>query len=116
MAKRAYPALEAGVQGWDALLTGPWRDNLQGYPLPVFEPSAGAFANLPAAAQNDRGLAAVLDGTAGWILVLSNGSTYRKVPVQAAAQADSTATDVAGLKADFNALLAKLRAAGVLAP
>ncbi|MFD1179214.1 head fiber protein [Paenibacillus puldeungensis] len=34
---------------------------------------------------------------------------------QAAAQPDSTATDIAGLKADFNALLAKLRAAGIIA-
>lgn len=34
----------------------------------------------------------------------------------AAAQADSTATDVAGLKADFNALLAKLRTANILTP
>jgi len=35
--------------------------------------------------------------------------------VQAAAQANSTATDVAGIVADFNALLAKLRAAGIIA-
>ncbi|MDL5351211.1 head fiber protein [Microbacterium sp. zg-YB36] len=35
---------------------------------------------------------------------------------RAAAQANSTATDVAGLVADFNALLAKLRTAGVIAP
>lgn len=34
---------------------------------------------------------------------------------QAAAQADSVATDVAGLVTDFNALLAKLRAAGLMA-
>lgn len=34
---------------------------------------------------------------------------------QAAAQADSTAADVAGLVADFNALLAKLRTAGIIA-
>lgn|GEM_PF-6029362 len=33
---------------------------------------------------------------------------------KAAAQADSTATDVAGLVADFNALLAKLRTAGII--
>lgn len=33
---------------------------------------------------------------------------------QAAAQADSAATDVAGLLADHNALLAKLRSAGIL--
>lgn len=36
------------------------------------------------------------------------------VATKAAAQADSTATDVPGLKTDFNALLAKLRAAGLL--
>lgn len=35
---------------------------------------------------------------------------------QAAAQANSAATDVAGLVADFNSLLGKLRTAGVLAP
>lgn len=34
---------------------------------------------------------------------------------QLAAQSDSTAVDVAGLRADFNALLAKLRAAGWMA-
>lgn len=34
----------------------------------------------------------------------------------AAAQANSTATDVAGLVADFNALLGKLRTAGIIAP
>ena len=33
----------------------------------------------------------------------------------AAAQADSTATTIAELKTDFNALLAKLRTAGLLA-
>ncbi|MDI6617881.1 MAG: hypothetical protein QME45_04275 [Clostridiales bacterium] len=34
---------------------------------------------------------------------------------KAATQADSTATDIAGLVADFNALLAKLKAAGLMA-
>jgi hypothetical protein len=33
----------------------------------------------------------------------------------AAAQADSTASDVAALKSDFNDLLAKLRTAGLMA-
>lgn len=40
----------------------------------------------------------------------SPASTVKKQP----AQADSTATDVTGLVADFNALLAKLRTAGIL--
>lgn len=37
-------------------------------------------------------------------------------PVPAANQADSVATDVAGIVADFNALLAKLKAAGIMLP
>lgn len=44
----------------------------------------------------------------------SNG-TLRGTVLRAAAQVDSTATDVAGLVTDFNALLAKLRTAGVIA-
>lgn len=42
-------------------------------------------------------------------------TTIRGGVLQAAAQADSTAIDVPGLVADFNALLAKLRTAGVIA-
>lgn len=55
--------------------------------------------------------AGVGDGT----LVAATTSTAGIVK-QAAAQADSTATTVAGLVTDFNALLAKLRTAGLLAP
>lgn len=36
------------------------------------------------------------------------------IPKPAAAQANSTATDTAGMVTDFNALLAKLRSAGLL--
>lgn len=42
--------------------------------------------------------------------------TWTAIPGQAAAQADSVAADIATLKTDFNALLAKLRTAGALAP
>lgn len=42
-------------------------------------------------------------------------TTTEGVVKQAAAQPDSTATDAAGVVADFNALLAKLRTAGILA-
>jgi hypothetical protein len=38
------------------------------------------------------------------------------IVARATSQADSTATDVSGLKADFNTLLAKLRAAGLMSP
>lgn len=42
-------------------------------------------------------------------------TTVRGGVIQAAAQANSTATDVAGVVTDLNALLAKLRTAGVIA-
>ena len=41
------------------------------------------------------------------------GASVMGLPV-AANQADSTASDVAGLVADFNALLTKLKAAGLM--
>lgn len=48
---------------------------------------------------------------------LSNATTSaRGVVLQAAAQANSVAADVATLVTDFNALLAKLRTSGALAP
>ena len=51
----------------------------------------------------------------GTILAPDATTTTKGIVKQLVAQADSTATDVAGLKADFNALLAKLRTAGILA-
>jgi glycine cleavage system regulatory protein len=39
----------------------------------------------------------------------------KKTDIKMATQANSTATDVAGLVADFNALLAKLKAVGLMA-
>jgi hypothetical protein len=46
---------------------------------------------------------------------LSTSLSEKLTATQAAAQADSTAADIAGLVADFNALLAKLRTAGIIA-
>lgn len=43
------------------------------------------------------------------------GAAVRGLVLQAATQANSAATDVAGLVTDFNALLAKLKAAGSMA-
>lgn len=56
----------------------------------------------------------------GGTLEIKEGATVTGLPggdgvPQAAAQADSTAADVAGLVTDFNALLAKLKAAGLMA-
>lgn len=57
-------------------------------------------------------------GTTGTTAMAGNRApttTIRGGVLQQTAQADSTATDVEGLITDFNALLTKLRAAGVLA-
>lgn len=49
----------------------------------------------------------------GGTLEIKQEASVTGLPV-AENQADSTATDVAGLAADFNALLAKLKAAGLM--
>lgn len=55
----------------------------------------------------------------GGALEIKEGATVTGLPggdtPQAANQADSTAADVAALVADFNALLAKLKASGLMA-
>jgi hypothetical protein len=66
-----------------------------------------AIVTPATAAKNNQGSVSInlfyADGTPA--------STVKK----AAAQADTTAADLAALKVDFNALLAKLRTAGVIA-
>ena len=51
----------------------------------------------------------------GTVLAPDATTATKGIVKQSVAQADSIATDVAGLKSDFNALLAKLRTAGILA-
>jgi hypothetical protein len=51
----------------------------------------------------------------GGTLTIENGATFTGFP-QAANQASSTASTVADLKADFNNLLDKLKAAGLMIP
>lgn len=50
------------------------------------------------------------------LAVFGSDGVARPIPKRAAAQANSAAVDVAGLVTDFNALLVKLRAAGIIAP
>lgn len=49
----------------------------------------------------------------GGVLEIKEGASVTGLPV-AENQADSTAADVAGLVTDFNDLLAKLKAAGLM--
>lgn len=70
-----------------------------------------------------NGLQSALDGKAAashthsisQVSNLQSALDAKLTATQAEAQADSTAEDVATLVADFNALLAKLRAAGIMA-
>lgn len=79
-------------------------------------------------ADNDVGLEITTKGAGGIVIsrnttvngtltssTISATSTLAGLVKQGAAQANSTATDVAGLVTDFNSLLAKLRTAGVIA-
>lgn len=93
-----------------------WGD-ITGKPS-TFAPTIGATAST-AVAGNDTRLTAGAAGTAT-VRALGTGATQAApgtagLTGTAAAQADSTATDVAGLVTDFNALLAKLRTRGVIA-
>ena len=49
----------------------------------------------------------------GGSLIIEEGATVEGLP-SAVAQADSVASTIAALVIDFNALLAKLRAAGII--
>lgn len=77
-------------------------------------------APLAAAGTDLGGVKAAAAGAGDTVECKINGTTkklmvptYPVVPA-AANQADSTATEVAGLVVDFNALLAKLKAAGLM--
>ncbi|QSX09542.1 Head fiber protein [Alkalibacter rhizosphaerae] len=50
----------------------------------------------------------------GGTLEILDGAQVTGLFTPAAFQADSTASDIAGLVSDFNALLAKLQAAGLM--
>lgn len=93
-------ALSNFIRVYKVLQLGPW-------PIAEFE----APSQLPPPGSFDRCIAVVGTGTQRWVY-LSNGSTWSKIGRQAPFQADSTATTVAGLRADFNAFIDKLRNSG----
>lgn len=111
-------SISHGVEGWDGALNDNFEVLTLG-PWPAFEQAAGDETNLPVTfppASYDRCIAFVNHTTLGWIMYYSTGTTWLVVPHRAAAQADSVAVTLAALVVDFNSLLAKLRAAGVIAP
>ena len=116
-------ALDAKVATTDSRLsdartptdhTHAWGD-VTGKPA-TFAPTIGTTATT-AVAGNDARLTnsrTPTTHTHAWADITDPPTIPPAAPV-AAAQADSTAEDVAGLVADFNSLLAKLRTAGIIA-
>lgn len=116
MAKPTRKAIVAGLEAWDA----PVNDNFSvlfdaATPIPEY----GSIASLPAANQFDRCLAAVNNTTdtpaTGWVLMFSDGSTWRKIGVQAANVANGSGATLAQLETRVNNILTAMKNAGVMA-
>jgi hypothetical protein len=111
MARPTLNTIGTGIGAWDADVD----DNfsiMSEAPLPLYwETAIGSF---PSAGAYDDCIG--LAGTSGSARIyISNGSTWNLYDPVATYQADSTATDVAGLVSDLNTLLGKLRTAGIMA-
>lgn len=77
----------------------------------------GSVSGLPSAALPIATVSAVGGIKVGsGLSITTEGVLSADGITPAANQADSTASDVAGLVTDFNALLAKLKAAGLMTP
>lgn len=83
-------------------VTVAWGD-ITGKPT-AYAPQIGTTATTAAAGNHTHAVAAIT----------GLQTALDAKPNKAAAQANSTATDIAGLVTDFNALLAKLRTAGII--
>ena len=97
------------TEGGDELVIGGKLTVLEGAEVEGL-PGGGGSYTLPAATADKLGGIKVGSG-----LTITDGVLSATGITPAEAQADSTASSYTGLKDDFNALLAKLRAAGLLA-
>ena len=102
----AHGGNELVIGGKLTFLTGASVEGSEG----LFGGGEGGYT-LPAATASTLGGIKVGSG----LSVTEEGVLSADGITPAAAQADSTATTIAGLKEDFNALLAALRTAGLLA-
>ena len=110
----SYNAKNYTEQGGDRTVIGGVLEikegaSVTGLPSTLSAATASALGGVKADAKGAGDTVAVKIGTDNILYV----PTYPTVPV-AANQADSTATDTAGLVSDLNALLAKLKTAGLM--
>ena len=106
----SYNAKNYTEQGGEKTVIGGTLEILEGASvtgLPAVSASASAVGGVKAA---EKGATDTVEAKIG-----ADGKLYVPAYPQAANQADSTATTVAGIKDDFNACLAKLKAAGLMA-
>ena len=97
------------TEGGDELVIGGKLTVLEGAEVEGLSGGGGSYT-LPAATADKLGGIKVGSG-----LTITDGVLSATGITPAEAQADSTASSYTGLKDDFNTLLAKLRAAGLLA-
>ena len=103
----AHGGNELVIGGKLTFLTGATVEGGEG----LFDGGEGGGYTLPAATASTLGGIKVGSG----LSITEEGVLSADGLTPAAAHADSTATTIAGLKEDFNALLAALRTAGLLA-
>ena len=97
------------AHGGDELVIGGKLTVLEGATVEGLSGGSGSYT-LPTASADTLGGVKIGSG-----LTITDGVLSANGVTPAAAQADSEATTIAGLKESFNALLAALRAAGLLA-
>ena len=100
----SYQGKNYRAQGGDEWVIGGKLTFLQGAEI-----TGGSLTTVAVATTTEAGTVIVGEG-----LAVENDGTLSLDLTPAENQAASTATDVAGLKADLNALLAKLKAAGLM--
>ena len=115
-----YNAKNYTEQGGEKTVIGGTLEILEGASVTGLPSASVSIATettlggIKAAAKTETDTVPAKVGTDGILYV----QTYPSVPEPSIAenQADSTATTIAGLVVDFNALLAKLKTAGLMAP
>ena len=98
------------AHGGDELIIGGKLTILEGATVEGLSGSGDSSYTLPTASASTLGGVKIGSG-----LTITDGVLSANGVTPAAAQADSDATTIAGLKENFNALLAALRTAGLLA-
>lgn len=112
MARPSYNTITVGTANWDA----PLNDNFEvilGAPFPPVQISTLAGLNSNFDPADYENCIATAGDEPGYLFV-SDGTEWRRVPYSAEAMANVVGWADATAQSDFNALLTKLRASGVI--